>query len=399
MKKLEIEAALRKSIGAALTSHPETVGLMNGKAGYILLYAYLYQLDKREDWYDRYSTLIDESIDIIIHKSIGNSLANGITGFLWTLQHLNRLGLIEKDALGALDSLEEIIFNSIQEDRATKSYDLLSGLIGKGMYFLDKPASSATDVFRIEYIVSLLDQWSIRAAQGRTWQFSFEQETQVAVFNLGMAHGVPSIIAFLSKAYQKGIAQASIQPLLLDAVNWLLTQEKSGGYSRFPVLSDETHESRLAWCYGDLGPALALWHASLALKNMHWQKKAMEIATCAAQRRLESAHIIQNTELQYMDSGFCHGTSGLAHIFNRFFQASGLASFQTASHYWLSVNNHANHLLFPDLLNQQDGTESNWQENTSLLEGLIGKSLVYLTFIHKNKMLNWDGLFMTDIHL
>jgi hypothetical protein len=49
-------------------------------------------------------------------------------------------------------------------------------------------------------------------------------------YNLGLAHGVPGVIAFLGKVCAVGVACDKARPLLDGAVHWLLEQEGPDGF-------------------------------------------------------------------------------------------------------------------------------------------------------------------------
>src|SRR5262249_30350792 len=116
------------------------------------------------------------------------------------------------------------------------------------------------------------------------------------------------------------------------SVDWLLAQPPSQGPSRFPNWSvDADHEphygpSRVAWCYGDLGVSAALLRASRCVDEPRWEKEAIAIA------RKEATRFDDTTGIR--DAGLCHGTAGVAHIFNRMFQATGDVLLGDASRFW-----------------------------------------------------------------
>jgi lantibiotic modifying enzyme len=148
----------------------------------------------------------------------------------------------------------------------------------------------------------------------------------------GLSHGIASIIKILGKAVENGIHLTKSQEMLSGSVDFLLNNIQDPGryLSYFPNWSlngDAPQASRLAWCYGDLGISAALLQASFAAKNSIWKSKAIEIQNNSATRR----DLPQNG---VKDFGLCHGTSGIAHIFNRIYSYSGLEEFCDASEYW-----------------------------------------------------------------
>jgi len=153
-------------------------------------------------------------------------------------------------------------------------------------------------------------------------------------YNLGLAHGVPGIIALLGqicatadKHLQETRGKA--RPLLEGAVSWLLAQQPADQTQPFPYWTshDLTRtRSRVAWCYVDLGIAVALLGAARCVSNRSWEREALLIGRRVAARPAEQSGVV--------DCGLCHGAAGVGHLFNRLFQATGEKCFSTAARFW-----------------------------------------------------------------
>src|SRR5438093_719443 len=72
--------------------------------------------------------------------------------------------------------------------------------------------------------------------------------------------------------------------------------------------------TRVAWCYGDLGIAVALFLAARCVNESSWQNEALALARNVAGRPPEQSGV--------KDCGLCHGAAGVGHLFNRLFQAT-----------------------------------------------------------------------------
>jgi len=152
-------------------------------------------------------------------------------------------------------------------------------------------------------------------------------------WNLGVAHGVPGVIAMLGR-----IAAADVDArtkkralsLLERAVEWLLAQElPRSSEGCFAVAAGSPREpARLAWCYGDPGIAATLFVAARATRNRVWERAAMRIALRAATRPADTAGVV--------DAGLCHGAAGVAHIFHRLFLATGEERLAEAARFWFA---------------------------------------------------------------
>src|SRR5262249_52458102 len=133
-------------------------------------------------------------------------------------------------------------------------------------------------------------------------------------YNLGVAHGVPGVIALLGLVCAAGIARAEARRLLDCAVTWLLTQQGPGGFPHWIEPQVAASPARLAWCYGDPGVASALLCAARHVTEPDWERAAVVIAHQAARRPVAQSGV--------RDAGLCHGAAGLGHLFNRLFQAT-----------------------------------------------------------------------------
>ena len=156
-------------------------------------------------------------------------------------------------------------------------HDLTRGLIGIGVYALERlPRLAAARA--LSRILDHLEAGAETTAEGTTWFRPpplLAPAQQVAhpngFYDTGIAHGVAGVIAFLAKTLEAGIEPARSRRLLTSSVSWLLAQARSpASVPRFltvippdrPRPADaEVIAARLAWCYGDLGIARALFVA------------------------------------------------------------------------------------------------------------------------------------------
>lgn len=273
---------------------------------------------------------------------------------------------------------------------STAYFDLVSGLVGMGVYFFGRPPSPRNRA-RLEEIVYRLEESAEYLDDGIAWwgHSVLAPGRGVDGFNLGLAHGVPGIVAFLARALARGIAPARTRMLLEGAVQWVLAQRMPDGPSRYPTVCTERGPdgpARAAWCYGDPGVALALMAAGSAADRPDWEAAAVELARGAAARPIESC--------QVGDASVCHGAAGLLHVFNRLYQASGDRALRDAAIFWLG----------PTLRLLADGR---WDgvpgaddlpsaKESSILEGKAGIALALLAAASDRAPI-WDAMILADI--
>jgi lantibiotic modifying enzyme len=146
--------------------------------------------------------------------------------------------------------------------------------------------------------------------------------------------------------------------------------------------------SRLGWCYGDLGIALTFWQVGKLLDYPKFKTEALEIMRHACNRKDLQKNAVN-------DCGLCHGSAGIAHIFRRFYWESNDASFKTAADYWTQVT--------LDMATHEDGLagycafrateEKKWITEYGLLEGIGGIGLALLGAI-QSEVSDWDKSLM-----
>jgi hypothetical protein len=260
------------------------------------------------------------------------SLYSGLTGVGWALTHLqSRLpGLDGEDDLGEID---DVLLRHLDQSPWPDDYDLISGLVGFGVYALERlprPAAMAC----LQRVIDRLAETAEHRAEGITWwtdpawlPADTRAQSPRGYYNLGLAHGVPGVIALLGQACAAEVAVARARPLLEGAVRWLLAQQGPGGFAALVEPGAAEKPARLAWCYGDPGVAAALLWAARCVAEPAWEREALAIARRAAQRPPEQSGVV--------DAGLCHGAAGLGHLFNRMFQATGQPWLAEAARSWL----------------------------------------------------------------
>jgi len=255
----------------------------------------------------------------------------------------------------------------------------------------------------LQRVIDHLEETAESNEQGVTWltrpELLPEWQRKLSphgYYNLGLAHGAPGVIALLGQAVAANIATAQARPLLEGAVSWLLAQKlpESAGRSTFPSWvgpSVTPQDCRLAWCYGDAGIAAALFGAARRAGETAWEREALAIARRAADREPETCGA--------MDGGLCHGAAGLAHIFNRIYQATGEAWIKDAATSWferlLEMRRPSEGIGGYCAVNLSDG-EMRWKKDPGLLTGAAGIALALLAAITPVEPA-WDRMLLVSI--
>jgi lantibiotic biosynthesis protein len=355
-----------------------------------LLYAYLGIDDPSEDWQDRAIGCLNRGIEqLASSRSSGDGLFGGLAGFGWMVQHVSTLlSEGDKDIEDPLLELDTHILKAMESENACRNmYDLISGFVGIGVYWIERlPNSSA--ITGIEQVLGALEKGATKTKGGITWFTPPEliPSTQIdrapnGYYNLGVAHGLPGVIGLLAQVARLRLSLSITQralTLLEGAVDWLMINQRqslSGSrYSSWLAPGKTCETSRLAWCYGDLGIAGVLHCAEEGTNNCGWIDHT---------RQLLDGCLVRNSDNSLFDSALCHGALGIAHIYNRIFQSTKQDKFRQGTISWVRAG----------LALRKQGTGiggySAWrpdlspphQADASLLSGSIGVALVLLSLV------------------
>jgi lantibiotic modifying enzyme len=399
---LEIAAVLKSGLASDSPGTRESIVpyLGHGAAGFGVFLAYAHATGIVPDARQSALEYLQIAINKVAHEPMGPSLYSGFTGIAWAAEHIS--GLLGEPSGDLNSDVDRAVEAYVSNCPWTNDFDLINGLVGFGVYSLERPRSASAAV-ALQRIVERFYELAEHSADGVCWFTSpdlFPEEQRAkfpeGYYNLGLAHGVPGIIALLAKTLAMGIAREKASWLLERAIPWLLKQRlPAGSNSCFPtflVRHQVPADCRLAWCYGDAGLAAALLLAARATAMRPWEDEAVAILKRAAVRPPETSGI--------KDACFCHGSAGLAHIFNRVFQATRDQLFADAARYWIDRTLHyrqpgkgsagySMRTAMPDGRVEQQGT-------LNILDGIAGIGLTLLAATTGIPP-DWDRIFLVDV--
>jgi hypothetical protein len=140
----------------------------------------------------------------------------------------------------------------------------------------------------------------------------------------------------------------------------------------------------VAWCYGDLGISAALVLAAVSARRDDWMQAGLRLARRIAALAFEDTGIL--------DTGICHGSAGVAHLFRRLARSSGDRVLADASRHWLrrtlAMRRRDGIAGFPANRQKADGGRT-WTPEPGLLEGAAGVALVFLAALSERTP-DWD---------
>lgn len=233
--------------------------------------------------------------------SAGVSLAAGACGVGWVGAHFDRLAGA-KPTSGDMDNL---LLPLLAEWDGP--WELLYGLVGVGVYTLESGGGCLPAVLtRLAEVAA--NDW----VTDTMTLFGPTSQRPPRYVDLGLAHGVPGVLALTSAAARSGDSRA--RALAASAAQCLLSHEfppttEDSCYPATIEPGEEPTPTQVAWCYGDAGVALALADATNALADPEIGQAATRAAAAAASRPYETSGV--------SGLGLCHGTAGVAHTMGR----------------------------------------------------------------------------------
>ncbi len=326
-----------QSIVADLTAPQIAPSQENRKAGIALFLAYLTKSFPSQTNQSLVLDWLDQSIDILATQTLTEQLYGGFTEVAWVAEHIQNLGIgVESDA-DLNEEIDQVLFEYLSQPDWYKTYDLIGGLVGLGVYVLER-GSRPVALECLDLILDHLEGLAEVSPQGITWfttpsMLSANQQKLYpqGYYNLGVAHGVPGVIGLLGQICQSGHEVKRAKRLLDGAVEWMLAQKLADqSKSIFPgwmIPGEPPTPTRVAWCYGDLGIAAALLLAARSVGESAWEHQAIEIVLQTANRTYDQSGVI--------DAGLCHGAAGLVHLLNRMYQATGNTRLKQAACQWV----------------------------------------------------------------
>ncbi|UQA94463.1 lanthionine synthetase C family protein [Streptomyces halobius] len=254
---------------------------------------------------------------------LGVGLVNGTASVAYALRALSRGGERYRQAL---HDVEATLITRV-EDRlaalppsggvASSDYDVISGLAGAAIHLL---ASGGADERRRNAADRIVEQFCRLATvppplglwtpPGKITSIERNGSPHLhdGYLNLGFAHGISGVLSVLGTAASRGTASpvltGTVTTLGEQITDRLVETDYGPDLPYFMLPSDRQREqtglARSAWCYGNLGAAVAL--ANCASVDLRFLDTAIRLLESVERRPVE---------LRYIDNpSLCHGVAG-----------------------------------------------------------------------------------------
>jgi hypothetical protein len=398
-----------RTIAASLGSLSlEVASLDSGAAGLAVCFAYLAEGLAEPGYQVAARRLLDQAFGMAEAAPMLPWLCDGLAGIGWAASHLCAR-LHWPDLEESVAEIDERVFACLEQPVWQEDYDLSGGLVGLGVYALERLAPGAdatrlTATVCLERVVEHLLATAERKPGGATWWRGPERMSLHArkkmpdgAYDLGMGAGVAGVIAFLARACAAGVAVDQARPLLDEAVRWLLAQEAPGGPPEgFPYAlrpsRPQRNWTRSSWAYGDPGVAVALLGAARRAGVPAWEERALAAALRATTRPPDRTRIF--------DAGLLIGAAGLGHLLNRLYQATGERRLLERSRFWferaLAMRRPGHGIAGYAAWAPDENDVERWWDEPGLLAGAAGIALALLSAATPLEP-SWDRMMLVDI--
>src|SRR5215467_10591143 len=198
----EIEGALVSYLKYQEVSSNSDVYLATGTTGIALFFAYL-QAAGLGTTAATARDCLAPGVEAVAARPMSASLYGGFPGIAWTLQHVTALLGEASDDIG--DNIDVALEPYLTRSPWNHDYDLISGLVSLGVYCLER-ANFPVAQRCLELIVERLSELAEASGRGLRWHtrpalLTLQQRENYPEghYNLGLAHGLPGIIALLGR--------------------------------------------------------------------------------------------------------------------------------------------------------------------------------------------------------
>lgn len=245
----------------------------------------------------------------------------GFEGFFNCIGYLKRCG-IHIDT-NILDDLYPYLIVSIENDILRGNYDFSYGYIGKMLYLLDTDSEFTKEETKvlIDKILTSLEKRGELIEDGVFWYNLYGRS--VKSVNLGLAHGMSSILIFLARIYSLEYRKLKVESMIYMIINFFIyCKNKESEIASFPneifvedcKIYRQESNSRLAWCLGDIAVIYSIIYASEVLETNKWNSLIDEVLMKIARRGISESGITHFHNNSFFDIAFCHGISGIVYL-------------------------------------------------------------------------------------
>lgn len=405
-----INSVFEKTEKYILDCDPATIqseSLLTGKLG-LALYSIYKSKEKSGDHYLNKLTQVLESVfdNISQQKSFlatQTNIIEGLPGLGYVLYQAMRYELLDPEYEEQVNVINTLAYEKALKKLPENSFDYFYGTIGL-LFYLNETGSTG-------YCNDIIDILYEHALKTDYYFYNNTNDSYTEGVNFGFAHGSAAIISIMITLYEKNINPHKTKNIALNTLERLLkfrrgeidvskitlidTRENIFP-SVFPynivssnnnlLIKPETYNNenlyhysgRLGWCNSDLGIIYLLYKASHVFSEQKYHALAEELGMDVVKRR-------SFYETDIRDYYMCHGTSGVAMLYNKIFNLTGNNIYYREYEYWVEATVHR-------MEKEIEGKIS--YHKLQLLTGWLGPLLLLYSYNGSKELEGWDKIFL-----
>ncbi|HFQ9029424.1 lanthionine synthetase C family protein [Streptococcus agalactiae] len=366
--------------------------LSHGIPSLILMYSSLYKVTKQEKYMRLSNLYIEKLVGVISKDGIESpSLYAGTAGIALAIREASISGKYYTKLLNSLHCLlkeqiqDKLIISLSNIDKGIAEpfdYDMVNGFSGianylilEREYFFEELNQIGT--YLLKYIEIILDKVTNCSA-------GIKNE-----LDLGIAHGIVGPMLILAKLKSEGVFKEDLE-ILNKAIKLVFLCRRDDKLWPGKIYSDNilnldfsTLPTRMAWCYGTPGTAVALFQIC-QLMDLNYTDDIIESLISQ----------INSTEKNIYSDSMCHGLSGVAFIYDLIGKNSSNVELTNFADYLRQkiIMSFSNNKLFGYTDREKLGDVEVELESVGILQGASGIVLFLLTS-YSDEELIWERMF------
>ena len=351
---------------------------------------------------EKIKELVEKLIEILYKfENLLPSYCSGLAGVGFFLLKLKENDCFYEDFYDEiLDEIDAVLDDMYKVEIEEDNFDMLHGALGIGLYFIERKKEN-----KVIDIINRFDEIAIKKGNQIYWKTFDKYVEKKYFYDFGLAHGNAAILYFYLKCVKNNICVEESKYFINGIVCFYIENIQTFDdivYSHFPYkvsaedfdsLKSKPVNSRLAWCYGDLGIFHTLLLTAKLLNNVDLEKFVMTKLILVAKRTSK-----EEITLHDMDAGLCHGTSGVAFLLKNIYDITDETKLLPAIEYWTQTTFEMKDIdSFEgfNILGYSFPVFENTTQNVTLLEGLAGVAVSNLKYLTKKLSFTEEALFLT----
>lgn len=367
---------------SSLTSE-DNIGLLTGSSGSLLFLVLYSMVTENNSIEEKAEQVLDDILGKLAEaENSSPSHCEGIAGIAWSLLFLYEIHYLNEPSDDFFDDCDRLLTVYLDLFLKEEKWDLLYGAIGIGFYFLKR-----SNEVEVKKIIKFLE----RIAVSEDNQIKFKRHEpyfERLIYDTGFAHGNAAVLLFVTRAYKAGILLNECKTLISGMITFydknVHKYDVEGCYwpdfmEMDNSIKDQQTYSRIAWCYGDLMILNTLYTASEAIGDIEGSIRYLDMLEVTSGRTSYTTSLVK-------DPHICHGSAGIALVYEKLYHSTSRKAFKLAADYWISVTISA--FVPGSVLGDQTSVHSLPfidENKNEFLDGLAGVGLVALSRVYREK--------------